>query len=180
MSPLNDEPSQLAQEDLQAVHHQLRRPPRAMQAVAHRCSCGLPDVVQTAPRLADRTPFPTLYYLTCPKAASAIGTLEASGLMKQMTDRLGSDPQLAARYRRAHETYLAARDAIEPIGTTVTAGGMPDRVKCLHVLVAHSLAAGPGVNPLGDEALAALPDWSRGQRCIDTEASLPPGKKRFA
>ena len=36
----------------------------------------------------------------------------------------------------------------------VSAGGMPDRVKCLHVLVAHALAAGPGVNPLGDEALS--------------------------
>lgn len=100
--------------------------------------------------------------------------------MKQMTERLGSDPQLAARYRQAHEAYLAARDAIEPIGTTVTAGGMPDRVKCLHVLVAHSLAAGPGVNPLGDEALAALPDWSCGQRCIDTDAPLPRGKKGSA
>jgi hypothetical protein len=33
---------------------------------------------------------------------------------------------------------------------------MPDRVKCLHVLIAHSLAKGPGVNPLGDEALATL------------------------
>ena len=35
----------------------------------------------------------------------------------------------------------------------MSAGGMPDRVKCLHALVAHALAAGQGVNPLGDEAL---------------------------
>jgi hypothetical protein len=40
-------------------------------------------------------------------------------------------------------------------------------VKCLHVLVGQSLAAGPGVNPLGDEALAALPDWSRRGPCVD-------------
>jgi hypothetical protein len=33
---------------------------------------------------------------------------------------------------------------------------MPDRIKCLHVLIAHSLAKGPGVNPFGDEALALL------------------------
>ncbi len=33
---------------------------------------------------------------------------------------------------------------------------MPDRVKCLHVLIAHSLAKGPGVNPFGDEAVALL------------------------
>lgn len=33
---------------------------------------------------------------------------------------------------------------------------MPDRVKCLHVLMAHSLAKGRGVNPFGDETLAIL------------------------
>ena len=76
--------------------------------------------------------------------------------MREMTERLAADEDLAAAYRRAHESYLAERDAIEPLGTTVTAGGMPDRVKCLHVLIGHSLAAGPGVNPLGDEAIRAL------------------------
>ena len=40
-----------------------------------------------------------------------------------------------------------------------SAGGMPERVKCLHALVAHSLAKGPGVNPMGDAALEAL-EWS--------------------
>jgi hypothetical protein len=76
--------------------------------------------------------------------------------MKEMTARLATDSDLAAAYRRAHDSYLAERDAIEPLGTTFSGGGMPDRVKCLHVLIAHSLAKGPGVNPLGDEALAAL------------------------
>ena len=152
--------------DLAVVGRQLGRPPRASRDVAHRCSCGLPDVVETAPRLDDGTPFPTLYYLTCPRAAAAIGRLESSGLMREMTARLGTDTDLAAAYQRAHESYLARRDAIEPLGTTVTAGGMPTRVKCLHVLVAHALAAGPGVNPLGDEALALLPDWGAGGPCV--------------
>lgn len=153
-------------QDLAAVAAQLHRPPRATRSVAHRCSCGLPDVVETSPRLDDGTPFPTLYYLTCPRAASAIGRLEGSGLMAQMTQRLADDPELAARYRAAHEDYLARRDAIAPLGTDVTAGGMPTRVKCLHVLVAHALAAGPGVNPLGDEALALLGDWGAGGPCV--------------
>jgi hypothetical protein len=122
--------------------------------------------VETAPRLADGTPFPTLYYLTCPRAASAIGRLEASGLMREMTERLQSDPDLAARYRAAYDDYLARRDAIEPLGTTVAAGGMPDRVKCLHVAVAHALAAGPGVNPFGDEALQRLDDWGHAGACV--------------
>jgi hypothetical protein len=123
--------------------------------------------VETAPRLDDGTPFPTLYYLTCPRVRSAIGRLEASGLMKEMTDRLATDPALAARYQAAHEAYLARRDEIDPLGTSVTAGGMPNRVKCLHVLVAHSLAAGPGVNPFGDEALALIDDWAGDVPCVE-------------
>ncbi len=150
------------------VAAQLGRPPRAIRAVAHRCPCGNPDVVETSPRLPDGTPFPTLYYLTCPRAAAAIGTLESSGLMREMTERLGDDDELAARYRTAHEAYLRRRaelgDVPEIAG--VSAGGMPNRVKCLHVLVGHALAAGPGVNPLGDEALAALPDWWAAGPCV--------------
>ncbi|HEY7044255.1 MAG TPA: DUF501 domain-containing protein [Nocardioidaceae bacterium] len=139
-----------------------------MVDVAHRCPCGNPDVVATAPRLEDGTPFPTFYYLTCPRAASEIGTLEASGLMREMTDRLEADADLAARYRAAHDAYLRDRDehGAVPEIAGVSAGGMPDRVKCLHVLVAHSLAAGPGINPLGDEALALLPDWWASGPCV--------------
>jgi hypothetical protein len=152
--------------DTAAVAAQLGRVPRGLRAVAHRCPCGLPDVVETSPRLEDGSPFPTLYYLTCPRAASAIGTLEADGLMKEQTARLAEDPELAAAYQRAHEDYIAKRDAIEVLDGFPSAGGMPDRVKCLHVLVGHSLAAGPGVNPLGDEALAKLPEWWRKGPCV--------------
>jgi hypothetical protein len=143
-----------------------------MRAVAHRCPCGNPDVVETSPRLADGTPFPTLYYLTCPRASSAVGRLEASGLMREMTDRLESDADLAARYRSAHDTYLARREALEhvPEIAGISAGGMPGRVKCLHVLVAHALAAGPGVNPLGDEALAMVGPWWQAGACVPRAA----------
>ena len=79
--------------------------------------------------------------------------------MREMTDRLAADRELAAAYRRAHEAYLAERDSIEPLGTEVSAGGMPRRVKCLHVHAAQALAAGPGVNPFGDEALAEVGEW---------------------
>ncbi|HEY2166137.1 MAG TPA: DUF501 domain-containing protein [Jatrophihabitantaceae bacterium] len=162
----------LAAADRAAVAAQLGREPRAMRAVAHRCPCGNPDVVETSPRLADGTPFPTLYYLTCPRASSAVGRLEASGLMREMTDRLETDAELAARYRRAHDTYLARREALEhvPEIAGISAGGMPGRVKCLHVLVAHALAAGPGVNPLGDEALAMLGPWWQAGACVPRAA----------
>jgi uncharacterized protein len=157
--------------DRAAVAAQLGRQPRAARAVAHRCPCGLPDVVETAPRLEDGSPFPTLYYLTCPRAVSAVSALESRGLMRGMGERLRSDPDLAAAYRRAHEAYLRRRaqlgDVPEIAGTS--AGGMPERVKCLHVLVAHSLAEGPGVNPLGDEALAMLPPWWAAGPCVATD-----------
>ncbi|HEY8373782.1 MAG TPA: DUF501 domain-containing protein [Pseudonocardiaceae bacterium] len=152
--------------DRAAVQAQLGRPPRALRAVAHRCPCGKPAVVQTNPRLEDGTPFPTLYYLTCSRLCSQVGTLESSGLMKEMTERLGQDPELAERYRQAHESYLAQRDAIEPLGTNVSAGGMPGRVKCLHVHVAHALACGRGVNPFGDEALDLIGDWWKSGSCV--------------
>jgi hypothetical protein len=145
--------------DRAAVEIQLGRPPRAMRAVAARCPSGHPAVIATSPRLADGTPFPTLYYLTCPRLCSLVGRLEASGLMKEMTDRLAVDADLAAAYLRAHQQYLADRDAVDPLGTEVSAGGMPGRVKCLHVHLAHTLAVGEGVNPFGDETLARIREW---------------------
>jgi uncharacterized protein len=142
--------------DLDAVARQLGREPRGVLAIAYRCPNGEPGVIKTAPRLPDGTPFPTLYYLTHPALTAAASRLESSGVMTEMTARLAADPELAGAYRRAHERYLSERDAVEPLGTTISGGGMPDRVKCLHVLIAHSLAKGRGVNPLGDEALAIL------------------------
>jgi hypothetical protein len=142
--------------DLEVVARQLGREPRGVLEIAYRCPDGEPGVVKTAPRLPDGTPFPTLYYLTHPVLTAAASRLETTGLMRDMTERLHHEPDVAAAYRRAHESYLAERDVIEPLGTTFSGGGMPDRVKCLHVLIAHSLAKGPGVNPFGDEALALL------------------------
>lgn len=152
----------VAEGDRDSIARQLGRPPRGLRAVAARDESGEPVVVQTNPKLEDGTPFPTLYYLTSPRLVALVSTLESEGLMREMTERLAADPDLAQRYRAAHEAYLAARDAIEPLGTDVSAGGMPDRVKCLHVHVAHALAAGPGVNPFGDEALEAIAARSAG------------------
>ncbi len=144
--------------DLAAIAEQLGRPARGVLAVAYRCGHGVPAVVLTAPRLPDGTPFPTLYYLICRNLTAAVSRLEAVGVMREMTSRVATDPALAAGYRRAHESYLATRNALDDLGIAVTAGGMPDRVKCLHVLLAHALAVGPGVNPLGDETLDLLRD----------------------
>ena len=169
---------QLDPRDRAIVCAQLGRHPRGAVAVAWRCPCGKPGVVMTAPQLPDGTPFPTLYYLTCPQAVKALSTLEGSGLMAEMTTRLGEDPALARSYTEAHRSYLAEREALgRELGLETTsiagfsAGGMPERVKCLHALAAHALAKGPGVNPLGDEAVAAMGEvWRR--PCLRPESEV--------
>ncbi|WP_410870636.1 DUF501 domain-containing protein [Nocardia sp. A7] len=146
------------EQDLEIIAKQLGREPRGVLEVAYRTPDGLPAVVKTAPRLPDGTPFPTLYYLTDPRLTAEASRQESAGVMREMTERLATDPELAAAYRRAHESYLAERNEIDSLGTDFTGGGMPDRVKCLHVLIAHSLAKGPGLNPFGDEAVALAAD----------------------
>ncbi len=155
--------------DRAVVAAQLGRPPRGTRAVAHRCPCGRPDVVETTPRLPDGTPFPTLFYLTCPRAVAECSRLESAGVMRGMAERLAEDPQLAAQYRAAHEDYLARRAAIVDVPEIrgVSAGGMPDRVKCLHVHLGHALAVGSGVNPIGDEVLSLVAPWWTTGPCVD-------------
>ena len=154
--------------DLAVIENQLGRTPRDVHAIAYRCPCGKPAVVETPPRLSNGEPFPTFYYATCPRLTAAISTLETTGMMGEMQARLETDAVLAGKYAAAHDDYIAARSALRidvPEVENVSAGGMPNRVKCLHSLIAHSLSAGPGVNPLGDEALAALPEWWKQMSC---------------
>lgn len=153
------QPEQAVSEaDLETLRRQLGRLPRGVVAIAARCVCGRPTVVRTAPRLPDGSPFPTTYYLTHPAAVKGCSTLEAEHLMDAFNARLAEDPELAAAYAAAHEDYLARRAELgepeEIVG--ISAGGMPTRVKCLHALLGHALAAGPGVNPIGDLTAVAL------------------------
>lgn len=147
--------------DLAVLQRQLGRPARGVLGIAARCVCGNPTVVATAPRLPDGTPFPTFYYLTHPAATAAMSALEAGQVMPELLAELQADPEGLAAYRRAHEQYLADRAQFGEVAEIagISAGGMPTRVKCLHALAAHALAAGPGVNPVGDAALERA-TWS--------------------
>lgn len=161
--------------EIAVVSAQLGRAARGVVGIAARCVCGNPTVVATTPRLDDGSPFPTFYYLTHPVAAAAMSTLEANHVMPELTALL-DDEDVAAAYRTAHEAYLADRaqfgDVPEIAG--VSAGGMPTRVKCLHALAGHALAAGPGVNPVGDAALARA-SWSP-ERCVCAEPGAARGE----
>jgi uncharacterized protein len=137
---------------------QLGRPARGRPAVVHHCGHGLPTVVRVDPRLEDGTPFPTTFWLSCPLARSAVGRLEADHEMVRLNERLAEESDLQAEYSGASERYVAFRDALgapgEPLAGAPTAGGMPGRVKCLHVHLAHHLATGD--NPVGAGVADAL------------------------
>jgi hypothetical protein len=153
------------------VSAQLGRPARDVAGIAARCVCGAPTVVATAPRLSDGTPFPTLYYLSHPAATAAMSFLEATQVMNEYNDLLGADEDLRAHYQAAHESFLSDRETLGLVAEIegISSGGMPARVKCLHALAAHSLAVGPGVNPIGDLALARSA-WSPAVcECLDYE-----------
>jgi uncharacterized protein len=149
MSPATDA-------DLATMSAQLGRSVRDVVGVAARTLDGVPAVVSTAPRLADGTPFPTFYYLTHPVLVAAVSRLEAEGVMREWSDLVAPEGPYAEQYAAAHAAYLADRTAVAEVPELegVSAGGMPTRVKCLHALAGHALAAGPGVNPIGDLALA--------------------------
>jgi hypothetical protein len=149
----------VSDEDVRIVSRQLGRPARDVIGIAARCVCGAPTVVSTKPRLSDGTPFPTIYYLCHPAATASVSTLEAKGQMAELAALL--EGEIGEQYQAAHDAYIADRECVEvvPELAGVSAGGMPTRVKCLHALVGHSLAAGPGVNPIGDIALERA-SWS--------------------
>lgn len=147
--------------DIALVTAQLGRPARDVVGIPARCVCGAPTVVATAPRLHDGTPFPTLYYLCHPGATAAISALEATQVMNEYNELLAENDTVRAAYAAAHVSFLTDRETFGTVPEIagISSGGMPSRVKCLHALAAHSLSAGPGVNPIGDLALARA-NWS--------------------
>lgn len=158
--------------DVAVVSAQLGREARGAPAVVHRCGHGLPTVVRVAPRLEDGTPFPTLFWLSCPVLRAAVGRLEAEHLMVALTDRLADDAAFAADYAASSDRYVAARDALGVVlDGAPTAGGMPARIKCLHVHVAHHLATGDNV--VGAAALEALLPLACPAPCVPDAPSVP-------
>ena len=158
------EESPWTEADREAVIADLGREPRGVAGVAARCVCGKPLVVTTLPRLPDGTPFPTVFYLTDRTLTAACSRLEAEHFMEEMTTLLEENEELRAAHALAHDDYLRRRTEVgEAAGigevveiSGISAGGLPARVKCLHALVGHSLAAGPGINPIGDLALVEI------------------------
>lgn len=165
------------------VSAQIGRPARGENAVVHRCAYGLPSVVRVAPRLRDGTPFPTVFWLTCPVARRHVGGLEGDQRMRSVNRWLSDDPEVADRYRAAARNYVAFRDRLgDRLPGDPTAGGMPDRVKCLHVQLAHFLATGD--NPVGAWTHEQVAPMTCPGPCVDETlleqayGDLPPDQAR--
>ena len=138
-------------DDRKVVEAQIGRPLRADSEVVSRCHLGLPVVVRVPPLLDDGTPFPTLYWLTCPLAATRIGRLEGTGGVRRMDSKAEADPDFAQALRDAHESYRAERAAAASDGPgplpSGGVGGSAAGVKCLHAHYAHTRSGGD--NPVG-------------------------------
>lgn len=138
--PMDDDEAQLATK-------MIGRPLRGRSAAAVRCGWGLPAVLRVSPKLATGTPFPTVFWLACPLANSKIGALESTGVMQQdLTPRVEDHDDWGRTYAAQSSRYVAFRDSLgERVPTDPAAGGMPERVKCLHTLYGHHLATGDNV-----------------------------------
>lgn len=148
-------------EDAALVALQLGRPPRGRWRVAERCASGAPGVIATAPALEDGEPFPTLWWLTCPRLSKAVAALESDGAAAEWAARLAADGALAARMRASDLAYRAVRSAEavreglddDPCGDVGIAGQRdPLGVKCLH---AHAAAYLAGLDdPVGEAVIS--------------------------
>ena len=151
-------------DDRRTVELQIGRPLRAPSDVVARCHLGLPVVVKVPPHLDDGTPFPTLYWLTCPLAVTRIGRLEGAGGVKRMEGKIASDDEFRANHEAAAAEYAATRDAMVENGLGPVpeggVGGTREGVKCLHAHYAH--AAAGAANPVGE----LVADWIEPLDCL--------------
>lgn len=139
-------------------------------AAAVTCVWGLPAVQRVNPRLPGGTPFPTTFWLACPVANAAIGSLEASGVMAELTEQVHQDPELAQAYAEADRRFVAFRDQLGPaVPSGMSCGGMPDRVKCLHALYGHHLATND--NPIGAWVAQQIEPFTCSKPCVDLEVA---------
>jgi uncharacterized protein len=151
-------------DDRATVESQLGRPARAFLRVVRRCPYGRPAVTEQAPYAADGSPFPTTYYLTCPRAVAAVSRYEAAGGVERWSTLAAADAALRASVERATEEQreirrtLAAgrlgRDGGASLELGIGGSSTPLRLKCLHAHVAFALAR-PGY-VLGERVVAEL------------------------
>lgn len=160
-------------DDRSVVEEQIGRPPRSAIDVTARCHLELPVVIIVPPLLDDDTPFPTLYWLTCPLASKRIGRIEAGGGVRRAEILVAEDPDLSARHAAAAERYRSTRDAMIPSGytghqPTGGVGGTGPGVKCLHAHYADTAAGND--NPVGEWTAVQIEPLDCAVECVAASA----------
>lgn len=156
------------------VEAQIGRPPRAPWRVHTRCGFGWPTTIVTPSRLEDGTPFPTLYWLTCPHLIEVTSAAESAGAIAEWESRLSSEAELREGLDQATAIY-AHRRRRESGGEDVCAGtgiagtSDPARLKCLHAHVAAFVAGVP--DPVGEALVSA-----GSRECMDGRCSALAGR----
>jgi hypothetical protein len=156
------------QADRELVARQLGREPRAFHRVAVRCPFGAPAVTEQQPYTVDGDPFPTTYYLTCPRLVAAVSRLEAAGGVERWSAAVRDEPDLAASLDAADAEQRRIRRELAGLSDRSDGGASLEfgvggsrrggSLKCLHAHVAFALAR-PGYE-LGERVAAELePLW---------------------
>ncbi|MEA1903908.1 MAG: DUF501 domain-containing protein [Actinomycetota bacterium] len=162
-------------DDRVVIEAQIGRPLRAESEVISRCHLDLPVVVRVPPLLVDGTPFPTLYWLTCPLAVTRIGRLEGTGGVKRMEAKADADSGFGAGLEEAHRSYEEERNALLPSGASPApsggVGGARTGVKCLHAHYAHSRSGGK--NPVGGLVQEWIEPLDCSEPCVIGEEMNP-------
>lgn len=166
----------MRRDDRTAVASQLGRPPRGSWRVAARCPGGSPIVIAVAPLLEDGSPFPTTFWLTCPRLVAAVHALESAGDSARFAQRAAREADLAAALLEADAAYRAARRAEgcgqDPCAAVGIAGQAdPLAVKCLHARLAAHLAGVP--DPIG-AVVADLLSGTLADACADERCDALP------
>ncbi|MEA3510340.1 MAG: DUF501 domain-containing protein [Actinomycetota bacterium] len=156
-------------DDRSVVEAQIGRPPRSAIDATDRCHLGLPIVITVPPLLDDDTPFPTLYWLTCPLASKRIGRIEAGGGVRRAEILVAEDSGLSDRHAAAAERYRSTRDAMIPDGysghqPSGGVGGTGPGVKCLHAHYADTAAGND--NPVGEWTAEQIEPLDCAMECV--------------
>jgi exopolyphosphatase / guanosine-5'-triphosphate,3'-diphosphate pyrophosphatase len=135
--------------DLALVTAQLGREPLTDLSVVARCLDGHPLVIRNHPLDRRGSPFPTLYWLTCPEAVSAVSRLESEGWIKRLDERARTDSEFGRALDASHLAYATERGRWA-VGAEAWGGvgGSRAGVKCLHAHYANHLAGGE--DPVGE------------------------------
>lgn len=140
------------------IAKQLKREHVTEAEVIYRCAADFPVVIEN-PRATDEgRPFPTLYWLTCPRLQLDISRLEAGGLISEFQRELANDAVMREELHESDAHYRARRDG--EAGSDVPMPGIAGcrdvlNVKCLHAHAADWLAT--GMNPVGRRIAALCP-----------------------